>query len=37
MKEHDEIDNPFALAYHMKEKGAKPHYPKKKKKKTNKK
>lgn len=31
MKEHEEIEKPFALAYHMKEKGAKPHYPKKKK------
>lgn len=25
MKEHEEIDNPFALAWHMKNKGDKPH------------
>lgn len=26
MKKHKEIDNPFALAWHMKNKGNKPHY-----------
>ena len=26
MKKHKEIDNPFALAWHMKNKGDKPHY-----------
>lgn len=26
MKSHDEIDNPYALAWSMKKKGAKPHY-----------
>lgn len=26
MKRHKEIDNPFALAWHMKKKGDKPHY-----------
>ena len=26
MKGHKEIDNPFALAWSMKKKGAKPHY-----------
>jgi hypothetical protein len=26
MKKHKDIDNPFALAYYMKEKGDKPHY-----------
>jgi hypothetical protein len=25
-KKHPEIDNPWALAWHMKNKGAKPHY-----------
>lgn len=27
MKKHPEIDNPWALAWSMKKKGAKPHYP----------
>jgi len=34
MKEHKEIENPFALAWYMKEKGDKPHPNKKRKKKT---
>ena len=33
MKDHPEIDNPWALSYHMKSKGAKPHYTEKGKKK----
>jgi len=31
MKQHKEIDNPWALAYWMKNKGYKPHYKERKK------
>ena len=30
MKKHKDIDNPFALAWYMKKKGDKPHYPEEK-------